>query len=136
LKVNTGEEEEETVFSCRAKLYTFEKEWKERGVGVLKLNIRYENQALASTDTEEKPADEADLEAGGLEDFSAVERRGRLIMRTDGVHRVVLNTPIFKDMNVGTADGEEPTGKTMFLTGLEDGKPTAFQIKVCSPVAQ
>ncbi|KIX02337.1 uncharacterized protein Z518_08278 [Rhinocladiella mackenziei CBS 650.93] len=106
-EVETGEEDEETVFSCRAKLYHFEKEWKERGVGVFKINIRYESRM-----------------------FSPMERKARLIMRTDGVHRVVLNTPVFKDMNVGTHDGKEPTGKTMHLTGLEDGKPTGFQIKV------
>lgn len=53
-------------------------------------------------------------------------------MRTDGVHRLVLNTPVFKDMNVGTHDGQEPSGKTMHLTGLEEGKPTGYQIKVCT----
>lgn len=53
-------------------------------------------------------------------------------MRTDGVHRVVLNTPVFKDMLVGSVNGEEPSGRTMHLTGLEDGKPRGFQIKVKS----
>ncbi|KAK5276262.1 hypothetical protein LTR40_011850 [Exophiala xenobiotica] len=33
-------------------------------------------------------------------------------------------------MNVGTHDGQEPSGRTMHLTGLEEGKPTGFQIKV------
>jgi Ran-binding protein 3 len=51
-------------------------------------------------------------------------------MRTDGVHRLVLNTPVFKDMNVGTHDGKEPSGRTMHLTGLEEGKPRGFQVKV------
>ncbi|KIW19893.1 hypothetical protein PV08_00468 [Exophiala spinifera] len=120
--VATGEEEEQTVFTCRAKLYHFEKEWKERGVGVFKINIRYETQT-------ETDAGEEDVEAGENGDL---ERKGkaRIIMRTDGVHRLVLNTPIFKDMNVGTHDGKEPIGRTMHLTGLEDGKPTGYQIKV------
>jgi Ran-binding protein 3 len=53
-------------------------------------------------------------------------------MRTDGVHRVVLNTPIFKGMKVGTPEGNEPTGKTLNITGMEAGKPTLFALKVSS----
>jgi hypothetical protein len=48
----------------------------------------------------------------------------------------VLNTPVFKEMIVGTPDGKEPTGKTMHLTGLEAGKPTGYQMKASSPVPQ
>jgi len=131
--VETGEEEEETILSCRAKLYHFEKEWKERGVGVFKINIRYEDKLMGDEGDTEKPADGAsdgDIESGAQAEFPTIERKARLIMRTDGVHRVVLNTPVFKDMNVGSHDGKEPTGKTMHLTGLEDGRPTGFQIKV------
>jgi Ran-binding protein 3 len=51
-------------------------------------------------------------------------------MRTDGVHRVILNSPVFKEMNVGTKDGEEPSGRTMMLTGMEEGRPKGFQIRV------
>ncbi|KAI4750339.1 hypothetical protein E4T44_14939, partial [Aureobasidium sp. EXF-8845] len=38
--IETGEEGETTEYTCRAKLYNFvdKKEWKERGVGVLRLN--------------------------------------------------------------------------------------------------
>ncbi|KAI1628221.1 hypothetical protein EDD37DRAFT_299518 [Exophiala viscosa] len=129
-EVETGEEGEETILACRAKLYHFEKEWKERGVGVFKINIRYENKAIGDEASDEKPEDEEDVESAGQADFTAVERKARLIMRTDGVHRLVLNTPVFKDMNVGTHDGKEPSGKTMHLTGLEEGKPTGYQIKV------
>ena len=51
-------------------------------------------------------------------------------MRADGVHRVILNSPVFKGMKVGTNEGEEPIGKTMYLTGLENGQPRLFQIRV------
>jgi hypothetical protein len=106
----TGEEAEETIFSCRAKLYHFEgKEWKERGVGTFKINTAW---ASSSEET--------------------LDRKSRLIMRTDGVHRVVLNTPIFKGMKVGTPEGGEPTGKTLNVTGIEGGKPTLFALKVSS----
>lgn len=107
--MQTGEEAEETMFSCRAKLFHFAGEWKERGVGTLKLNVHYR--------------------APNLEE--AAEQKARLIMRTDGVHRVVLNTPIFKGMRFGTPDGKEPTGRTLNLTGMENGKPALFLLKVC-----
>lgn len=38
--VTTGEEDEDTVFQARSKLFVNEKGWKERGVGLLKLNVR------------------------------------------------------------------------------------------------
>lgn len=105
-------------------------------MGVLKINIRYEAKSAGgdpeddTVDDKEKSEevnDERDVEGG----FAAFERRARLIMRADGTHRLVLNTPVFKEMNVGTHDGNEPSGRTMHLTGLEEGKPTGFQIKVC-----
>ncbi|KAJ9606937.1 hypothetical protein H2200_008948 [Cladophialophora chaetospira] len=137
-ELNTGEEDEETIFSCTAKLYHFEKEWKESGVGDFKINIRYEpkstptsSQEDNTTATEKKTdADEQDLEAAQSDGSSRFERRARLIMRARGTHRLVLNTPVFKEMNVGTHDGKEPTGKTMHLTSLEGGKPTGYQMKV------
>ncbi len=55
-------------------------------------------------------------------------------MRARGTHRLVLNTPVFKEMSVGTPDGKEPTGKTMHLTSLEDGKPTGYQMKASLPI--
>lgn len=97
------------MFSCRAKLFHFEKEWKERGVGTFKLNVHY----TVKNDADDIP-----------------EQKARLIMRTDGVHRVVLNTPVFKGMQFGTPDGKEPNGKTMNLTGMENGKPALFLLKV------
>lgn len=43
--VTTGEEDEETKYSLRTKLYSMEPDggWKERGVGVLRLNVRKED---------------------------------------------------------------------------------------------
>ncbi|KPI43015.1 Ran-specific GTPase-activating protein 2 [Cyphellophora attinorum] len=123
--VETGEEGEQTIFSARAKLYHFdEKQWKERGTGVIKVNIRQEK----TTKPDESEDDhEQDPEAG---DYDDVDIKARVIMRSDGVHRVILNSPVFKDMKVGTTDGDEPSGKTMYLTGMDEGKPRLFQIKM------
>lgn len=109
----TGEEDEEVIIKCRAKLYCFEnREWKERGVGDLKINVRFE------------------LKAGSGEEAPQMERKARIIMRTEHVHRVVLNTPIFKGMKVGNQSGDEPNGKFLNLAGMENGKPALFMLKV------
>ena len=115
-QVETGEEEEETAYSCRAKLYEFaeldngEKGWRERGLGVLRYNVHY-------------PRDPG---AEGL------KVKSRFLMRADGSHRVVLNTPIKKEIGVGTADGGPPQGGLMLFMGTIDGKtrPQLLQLKV------
>ena len=125
--VETGEEEEETIFNARAKLFHFEdKQWKERGVGNLKINVRYEPMTFPDESNGNGESADDDLEGG----ITPMARKGRVLMRTDGVHRVILNSPVFKEMNVGTKDGEEPTGRTMMLTGMEEGRPKGFQVKV------
>ena len=42
ITVHTGEEEEDTIFQVRGKLYALSDKnaWKERGTGLLKLNVR------------------------------------------------------------------------------------------------
>ena len=108
IEVETGEEAEETVFTCKAKLFHFDsKEWKERGVGSFKVNV----------------SDDHDAESAG-------QKKARLILRTEGVHRVALNTPVFKDMKVGTNEGKEPTGKMLNLAAMENGKPVPLLLKV------
>jgi len=73
--VVTGEEEESNVFKCNVKLYLFDKEnrnWTERGRGLLRLN------------------DSPNSTPGHI--FS------RLVMRTHGSLRVVLNTKLWREM--------------------------------------
>lgn len=46
--VTTGEEEEETIHQVRGKLYALEESaWKEKGTGLLKLNVRASDGAGA-----------------------------------------------------------------------------------------
>ena len=109
--VETGEEGETTEYTCRAKLYYFvdKKEWKERGIGVIRLNV-----------TEPKSDDEN----------STI--KARLVMRADGSHRVILNTPVQKDLKYGDVHGNKPSGHFMSLMGSLDGKPQLeiLQLKV------
>ncbi|KAE8549936.1 hypothetical protein EYB25_008461 [Talaromyces marneffei] len=110
-QIETGEEEEKTYFSCKAKLFHFtNKEWKERGVGTFKVNVK-------------EPPSNAD-------DNTPKRKTARMIMRADGVLRVMLNSPIFKGMPVGEVSGEEPKGKQLNLASVEDGKTVPLLLRV------
>jgi Ran-binding protein 3 len=122
--VATGEEDEETIFTARGKLYFFDKStntgsWKERGTGVVKLNTPSPNPftspilAAEGHDSDDEPAE-------------PVEKRARLVMRNDGVYRVILNTSIIKDMSF-----VEKGGKQILFTALENGNPVQMSLKVC-----
>lgn len=80
-------------------------EWHERGIGTFKVNVKV-------TD--------------GKEDKKAV----RMIMRADGVGRVMLNTPLFKGMTVGDASGKEPKSKQIHLASLESGRSVPILLRV------
>ncbi|PWY73637.1 hypothetical protein BO70DRAFT_354875 [Aspergillus heteromorphus CBS 117.55] len=103
--IETGEENEKTYFSCKAKLFQFsDSEWRERGIGTFKVNVRI-------TD--------------GVEDKKAA----RMIMRADGVLRVMLNAPIFKGMTVGDGEGKEPKSKQIHLASLESGRSVPILLR-------
>lgn len=57
----------------------------------------------------------------------------RLIMRADGVLRVMLNTPIFKGMTVGDPQGNEPKSKQIHLASLETGRSVPILLRVSLP---
>ncbi|EAW13949.1 Ran-binding domain-containing protein [Aspergillus clavatus NRRL 1] len=104
-QIETGEEEEKTYFSCKAKLFQFtNKEWKERGLGTFKVNVKVKD---------------------GKEDKKAA----RMLMRADGVLRVMLNSPIFKGMKVGDGAGSEPKSKQIHLAGVEDGRTVPLLLR-------
>ncbi|KAL4880452.1 hypothetical protein BJY04DRAFT_228548 [Aspergillus karnatakaensis] len=105
-QTETGEEEEKTYFSCKAKLFHFSGgEWKERGNGTFKVNVK-------ATD--------------GVED----KKSARMLMRADGVLRVMLNTPLFKGMKVGDPTGKEPKSKYFNLASLENGRTVPMLLRV------
>ncbi|KAL5047279.1 hypothetical protein BDW71DRAFT_197015 [Aspergillus fruticulosus] len=106
-QIETGEEEEKTYFSCKAKLFHFSnREWRERGLGTFKVNVKV---------------------TGGVED----KKGARMIMRADGVGRVMLNTPLFKGMKVGDAAGNEPKStKQIHLASLEDNRSVPLLLRV------
>ncbi|GAC99625.1 hypothetical protein PHSY_007228 [Pseudozyma hubeiensis SY62] len=98
----TGEEDEESIHSIRAKLYTMaeDQSWKERGTGTLRVNI-------PKRSSEKRPA--------------------RLVMRADGILRVILNVPLFKGMKC------ELHEKFVRIVALEESKPVHYAIKLSNP---
>jgi Ran-binding protein 3 len=120
-EVETGEEHERTLFSSRAKLYYFDAKeggWKERGVGTFKFNV---TRSEGSADTDDEDVSEL-----------PIEKRARFIMRAEGSHRLLLNSPLSQQTKFGDANGESPKGTTVLWYGVLDGheKPVGLQLRV------
>lgn len=99
--------------SARAGLFSWDgAAWKEGGKGIFKLN----------------------LTVPGLKISEQTQRSGRFIMRAHQTFRVLLNTPIFKQMKIGDSKGNEPTNKSLSFSVVEKGKPTPYLIRVSGPV--
>uniref|UniRef100_A0A6I8P227 E3 SUMO-protein ligase RanBP2 n=1 Tax=Ornithorhynchus anatinus TaxID=9258 RepID=A0A6I8P227_ORNAN len=80
IEVSSGEENEQVVFSHRAKLYRYDKDagqWKERGIGDIKILQNYDN------------------------------KRARIVMRRDQVLKLCANHRITPDMNLQKMKGAE-----------------------------
>ena len=54
-------------------------------------------------------------------------------MRAHQTHRVLLNTPIFKEMTFGDVKGKEPTTKSVTFAVADEEKLTPYTLKVCVP---
>lgn len=108
--VETGEGGEDSIFSSRASLYSFrDNAWKESGKGIFKLNIA----PVSSED-----------------DSSSSRKTGRFIMRAHQTYRVLLNVPVFKQMQIGDSKGDEPSGKSFLFAVIENAKPVAHMLKL------
>lgn len=106
-ETKTGEEEEETVYSCHVRLFFIDlssdvKQWKERGFGQLKLNKCSEN---------------------GKDKF-------RLLMRADGVLRVQLNLPLVKNTQIFKGFTNSLHSEKYFrLASVENERACQFALK-------
>lgn len=103
-KIETGEEGEESVFSCRAKLYTLDltnpsEGWRERGVGTLHVNTTQESKS-------------------------------RLVMRADGVLKVILNLPLLSGFEVLSGMKSSLSGeKFVRINCIQDNKPLQYALR-------
>ncbi|KAH7133476.1 hypothetical protein EDB81DRAFT_659170 [Dactylonectria macrodidyma] len=97
VEVNDGEAGETTIVSVRAKMFYHDKEagWKERGAGMLKINVpqvcvEFDDAGAVipgSFDASSLDADDSTGDSNG-------HRVARLLLRQDQTHRVILNTAI------------------------------------------
>lgn len=103
-EVKSGEEAEQTIYQVNAKLYqlsALKDGWKERGVGVIKVN--------------------KDKSTG----------KARLVMRSRGILKVILNLPLIKGFKIqqgfpGSLQGE----KFIRITTVDDNKsPLQYAVK-------
>ncbi|KAI4163362.1 MAG: hypothetical protein LQ342_003097 [Letrouitia transgressa] len=107
--VGTGEDGENTIFVApRTQLYLWNGEgWRERGKGTFKLNVT----DLHLEERESPP-------------------KGRFIMRAHQTFRVLLNQPVFDQMQVGNSKGQEPQGKNFSFAVIDDGRPVPYLLKM------
>ncbi|PON58930.1 Talin [Trema orientale] len=105
VEVETGEENEEVVFNADSALYEFiEGSWKERGKGEIKINVS-------------KPAKE----------------KARLLMRTRGNYRLILNANIFPDIKLTSMDKKGVSFACVNSTGEGAGGFSTFALKFKDP---
>uniref|UniRef100_A0A1A7Y538 E3 SUMO-protein ligase RanBP2 n=1 Tax=Iconisemion striatum TaxID=60296 RepID=A0A1A7Y538_9TELE len=103
VELSTGEENEQVVFSYRAKLYRYDKEakqWKERGIGDLKILQNYNTKQV------------------------------RLIMRRDQVLKICANHRIAPVMRLEPMKGAEKAWVWSALDFAEDGEGKMEQLAV------
>ncbi|XP_008198201.1 ran-binding protein 3 isoform X2 [Tribolium castaneum] len=115
VEIITGEENETNILNINCKLFAFDKasgSWQERGRGVLRLN---------------------DFEGEG-------HAQSRLLFRTTGIWRVILNTKIWAEMTVEQASEKsvrftamDPQGVIkvfLVMASIEDSKQLYSQIQL------
>lgn len=129
--VDDGEASEATILSVRAKMFVHEKEagWKERGAGMLKLNVPRscvefdDNNAVVAGSFDASGLDEEDED-------SSTPKVVRLVMRQDNTHRVILNTAVVPAMKFQ----EKTTLKSVAIifTAFEgaEGHPVTVTMRV------
>mmetsp|Transcript_9900 Transcript_9900/g.20130 ORF Transcript_9900/g.20130 Transcript_9900/m.20130 type:complete len:381 (-) Transcript_9900:489-1631(-) len=99
VEVKTGEESENERFRTKAKLYGLDGgSWRERGVGQCKINVERKDP-----------------------------RRARVVMRTDGSHRLILNFRIGPSVVVEPASEKSAR---FTVPDLESRKATSFLLKM------
>jgi len=112
----TGEEEDETIHQVRGKLFALAGgQWKERGTGTLKLNVRRSDGSGARLGT------------GYLCYWLDAFDRFMTVMRKEAVYTLLLNVTLFQGMRCSLA--QDP--RYLRFSVFEDGAATHYNLKVC-----
>ncbi|KAJ6444234.1 DEAD/DEAH box helicase [Purpureocillium lavendulum] len=140
VEVNDGEAGEATVASVRAKMFSLDKEtgWKERGAGMLKINVPrgcvdFDDNGTPIPGSFDASGLEADEEAGAGTNGHKV---ARLLMRQDQTHRVILNTVIVPAMQFQEKASLKSVG--ILFTAFEgpEAKPVSVTMKMSAANAR
>lgn len=125
--VDDGEGEEVTLFSVRAKMYLMEKDvgWKERGGGMLKINVPKSTVDLDDNGVPDPTSFDASVLADEDDDQL---KHVRLIMRQDHTLRVILNTVLLPAMKFQVTNRLKTS--TVGFTAFEEGVGRQVQMKV------
>ncbi|KAF3930801.1 hypothetical protein ABW20_dc0107174 [Dactylellina cionopaga] len=103
--IKTGEEEYDMVFQARAKLFELSGGgWKERGVGNIRVLTPKSEDEFSEEDLLKRPT------------------VGRIVMRQEGVGRLILNTSMFKDMLASQKSASDNTIRFMAINNVSFGE--------------
>lgn len=120
--MNTGEDNEDSVYVNRAKLFQYHPDtssWKERGIGPIKINVE------RSESGNDGDSDAKDLEAQSSASSNSPVK-ARLLMRNHATHKVILNSPIFREMKVN----EQAAKQLLIVCPNETGALTTYMLRV------
>ncbi|KAL7929095.1 P-loop containing nucleoside triphosphate hydrolase protein [Trichoderma chlorosporum] len=133
VEVDDGEAGETTLLSVRAKMFYHDKEagWKERGAGMLKINVP---QACIELDENGSPIlgsfDASVLNGDDGDDAKAQANKVvRLLMRQDQTHRVILNTAILPAMNFQEKASLKSVGILFTAFEGEEARPVSITMR-------
>ncbi|EQL01014.1 hypothetical protein G6O67_000340 [Ophiocordyceps sinensis] len=140
VEVDDGEAGEATIVSVRAKMFSLDKEagWKERGAGMLKINVP---RVCVQFDEAGAPIP-GSFDASGLEDDDEAgpESKGhkvaRLIMRQDQTHRVILNTVLVPAMQFQEKTSLKYVGILFTAFEGEGAKPVSVTMRTSAANAK
>lgn len=129
VEVDNGESNEVTLLVVRAKMFQMEKGegWKERGAGMLKVNVP---KSTVELDDAGNP-DATSFDASVLDEDEESNKRQnvRLIMRQDHTLRVILNTPILPAMTFKL--DKKLKASFVLFTAFDGNEVKQVQLKVC-----
>ncbi|KFH44541.1 Brefeldin A resistance protein-like protein [Hapsidospora chrysogenum ATCC 11550] len=141
IEVNDGEAGEATITSVRAKVFYLDKEagWKERGSGMLKINVPEtcvefnDSGAPIPGSFDASCLDMDDVAEGG---DAGGPKVARLIMRQDQTHRVILNTAILPAMKFQEKASLKSVG--ILFTAFEgaEAKPVNITVRMTAANAK
>lgn len=142
--VDDGEAGEATIIQARARMYYLDKStgadgkaqvgWRERGVGVLKVNVPVESVRL---DPESGAADPKSFNPSVLEESTPENPKlVRLLMRQDSTLRVILNSAMLAGMEFQLKEGLKAHSVLFTAIEGEDAKHVQVQMKMSQQSAE